>query len=233
MLKCDHCGRVYKATRAKQRSTEKRHWCSNACVNEETRRGGILHEKVKQVWRKNHGVNHPMMNPEILQRQQATCRERFGVDTPLQLDSVREILKRHDIIEKKYATYKRNGSYFKSGPEDAYYDQLCARYGVDDIERQIRVNKWSIDFYIKSIDTHIQFDGVYWHGLDRPINMIAEHRTKQDVAIHKKWMTDRVQDAWFAERNMKLIRVTDKQVISMNGVESLFDVLSKSVSTSQ
>jgi hypothetical protein len=64
----------------------------------------------------------------------------------------------------------------------------------------------------RSIDTYVQLDGVYWHGLDRPIELIAEHRTKRDVQIHKKWATDREQDAWFAERGMKLVRITDAHV---------------------
>lgn len=218
MLRCDQCEQVYKATRAKQRSAETLHWCSNACVNEETKRGGRLHAKIKQIWRDNHGVEHPMLNQEIRQRQQETCHERFGVTTPLQLDSVRALLKRSDVIEKKYATYKRNGSYFKSRPENTCYEQLCAQYGADDVERQVRVHKWSIDFHVKSIDTYVQLDGVYWHGLDRPLDVIAEHRTKQDVAIHKKWETDRCQERWFTQKGLRLIRITDEEIKKLDAL---------------
>jgi hypothetical protein len=107
---------------------------------------------------------------------------------------------------------KLSGTYRKSKSEDQCYDLLCECFGADDVERQVRINdRWAIDFYIKSIDTYVyvQFDGVYWHGLDRPIELIAEHRTKRDVQIHKKWATDREQDAWFSERGMKLIRISD------------------------
>jgi hypothetical protein len=57
----------------------------------------------------------------------------------------------------------------------------------------------------------VQLDGVYWHGLDRPIDVIAERRTKRDAQIHKKWLMDREQDRWFVENGMRLIRITDLQ----------------------
>ena len=77
--------------------------------------------------------------------------------------------------------------------------------------RQYVVHRWPIDFYIKSIDTYVQLDGVYWHGLDRPIEAIAEHRTKRDVQIHKKWLIDRQQVEWFASRGLRLVRITDQE----------------------
>lgn len=110
---------------------------------------------------------------------------------------------------------KFRGSYGKSKIEDAYYVKLCETYGIDNVERQVTPEgtHWPIDFYIKSIDAWIQFDGVYWHGLDRHIELIAEHRSKRDVVIHRKWLTDREQDEWFKKCGLKLIRVTDRQFL--------------------
>lgn len=106
-----------------------------------------------------------------------------------------------------------------------YYEHLCAQHGVDNVERQVRVHKWPIDFYVKSIDTWIQVDGVYWHGLD---GQLEEHRKraaldKRSRIIVYKWETDRRQEQWFAERGMRLIRITDKQVTQMNDVQLLLD----------
>lgn len=110
---------------------------------------------------------------------------------------------------------KLRGSYGKSKIEDEYFASLCELYGSDNVERQVTPpgTHWPIDFYIKSIDTWIQFDGVYWHGLDRPLEIITKYRTKRDAQIHKKWLTDREQDKWFEEHGLKLIRITDKQFI--------------------
>ena len=107
---------------------------------------------------------------------------------------------------------KANGTYRKSSVEDALYVYLCDKHGVEQIVRNALVNnRWPIDFYVKSIDTYVQLDGVYWHGLDRPIEVISEHRTKRDAQIHKKWLTDREQDRWFREQGLNLIRLTDVQ----------------------
>jgi len=42
--------------------------------------------------------------------------------------------------------------------------------------------------------------------------LLAERRTEKDRQIHEKWLTDRRQDAWFAENGKRLVRITDKQV---------------------
>lgn len=90
-----------------------------------------------------------------------------------------------------------------------FSELLRERFG--EVKHQKWVNGWPIDFYIPSIDTYVQFDGVYWHGLDRPIEVIRASNLVRDKAIVKKWETDRVQDAWFTSNGLRLIRVTDVQ----------------------
>lgn len=68
---------------------------------------------------------------------------------------------------------------------------------------------WNIDFYIPEINTYVQFDGVYWHGLDRPIELICELQTSRNKAIYNNWVKDRLQDEWFLKTNKRLIRITD------------------------
>lgn len=87
--------------------------------------------------------------------------------------------------------------------------------------RQVNVSKfWVIDFYIKTIDTYLQFDGVYWHGLDRPIDEIRQSDKGRDKAIYRKWLVDRQQEKWFKDQGKRLVRITDKQFLS-NSEESL------------
>jgi hypothetical protein len=73
------------------------------------------------------------------------------------------------------------------------------------------MNIWPIDFYVKSIDTYIQFDGEYWHGLDRPLEEIQKFKTSRDRRIFEGWNRDREQDKWFREQGLKLNRITNKQ----------------------
>ena len=106
---------------------------------------------------------------------------------------------------------KKNGTYGKSKIEDAFYCTLCKIFTKKDVDRQITLseNNWSIDFYIKSIDTYIQFDGVYWHGLNRPIKEIKESKNPRDEKILKTYYRDIEQNRWCNENNIKLIRITD------------------------
>lgn len=162
------------------------------------------------------GVSNPSSLPEIQQKMQETCMTRYGVRHTLQLPQIiaraRAAANSPSARTKCLETLKRNKSYGKSAPEDRCYQLLCDRFGVDDIERQSVVNHWPIDFYIKSIDTYVQLDGVYWHGLDRPIEVIAEHKTPRDAMIHHKWLTDREQFQWFKNNNLRLVRITDLEL---------------------
>jgi very-short-patch-repair endonuclease len=119
--------------------------------------------------------------------------------------------------EKCHATMKRNSTYRKSSDEDRCYKALCDRFGVDDVERQVRISgkRWAIDFYVKSLDIYVQLDGVYWHALNRPFEEVAKHKTKRDAQIHKKYLIDRAQDAWFKAAGKRLVRITDMEFKQM------------------
>lgn len=188
--------------------------------------------KTNQIKR---GVDYPMSDPIVRAKSIKTCNERYGCDNPAKLQithdkAVNTLMKRYGVKNtmsipgmydridwkkasvKRHETMKREGTYRKSKPENKFYTILCDKFGTDNVERQCFINKWPIDFYVKSIGTYIQLDGVYWHGLDRPIELIAEHKTKRDVQIHKKWLTDREQDKWFITNNLTLVRITEMQL---------------------
>ena len=160
-----------------------------------------------------HGVHHTFQLDDVKHRVQATMMHHYGVFNPTQLERNKQRSHTSEAHRKRHETMKRNGTYGSSKPEENCYELLCAWFGIVEVERQVAVagTHWPIDFYVKPIDTYVQFDGVYWHGLDRPIDVIAEHKTPRDAQIHKKFLTDRAQDAWFAEHGLKLIRVTDQQ----------------------
>lgn len=88
-----------------------------------------------------------------------------------------------------------------SGGETALAEELSVIFGR--VDRFVWVNGWSIDAYVRSIDTYVQYDGIYWHGLDRPI----EENT--NVKIVRKYFRDREQVAWFSEHGLKLVRITE------------------------
>jgi len=201
--------------------------------------------KAKATWQRTLGVDNPLKfkefhdagveaarQPDIRQRAQETYRSNFdvnpfqhalelthGVSNASQLPDAHRWLNTPQACAKRHETMKQRGSYVKSLSEDAYHICLCELHGSENILRQVTVpgTRWAIDFYIKSTNTYVQFDGAYWHGLDRSLEEIVQHRTKRDVVIHRKWLTDREQDEWFKTHGLKLVRITDRQFRCQNG----------------
>lgn len=201
----------------------------------------IFKQRVKKLWLQKYGVDNPLKiasihkcgidaaaKPDVRRRAQKTYRSHYdinpiqhalevsrGVSNASQLPEAKEWLNTPKACLKRHNTMKNNGTYNKSKIEDVYYTRLCELHGIENIVRQITIasTRWAIDFYVKNIDTYIQFDGVYWHGLDRPIEIIAEGKTARDIQIYRKYLTDRIQDEWFKTMNLKLVRITDKQFL--------------------
>ena len=115
--------------------------------------------------------------------------------------------------QRRHETMKRNGTYGKkTKPEAKLETFLQSTFGIDNVIYQKFIHRWPIDFYVKSVDAYIQFDGVYWHGLDRTVEELALLKTKRDINIYSRRHTDSEQNAWFKTNNLKLVRITDKEV---------------------
>lgn len=240
--KCDQCNirftRFYSKRDENLLRSRSFTFCSVKCVNESKKLNGKLRQKIEQTCFERFGVNNPSKLEEIKHKKRLTCLSNFGVEHSFQSDKVREKTKKtlfkkygvefvsqskeiqskidhQEIALKSHQTKKQNGSYGKSKIENKFYEYLCERFDKENVERQVRVNNWSIDFYIKTIDTYIQFDGVYWHGLNRSVKEIKESDSKRDKSIYKTLITDRKQNEWFNKNNMNLSRVTDEEFMKI------------------
>jgi hypothetical protein len=166
--------------------------------------------KARETSLKHWGFENPRQSPIIKEKSRQTCFERYGED---------------NSWKKQHETKKRLKIYSKSKVEDLLYESLIQKFGCDDVERQVLIShenrSWAIDFYIKSINTYVQMDGVYWHGLDRPLEVIKESQGPRDKSIYQVWHNDCYQDKWFHEHNMKLIRITDKDFYKI-GIVGIF-----------
>ena len=173
----------------------------------------IVQEKAKITFLERYGVDHNFKIESLKEDRKNSMLENYGVEYNMQRKDVRDALNSPEAWDKRISTMKCNNTFVKSKPEDKFYSTLCELYGEENVERQIHVYKhWIVDFYVKHIEVYVQFDGVYWHGLDRDITKIAEHKTKRDVGIHKKWKSDRRQDEWFIKNNKNLVRFNEKEV---------------------
>lgn len=163
----------------------------------------------------------PLHDVNIREKVKRTCLERYNVDNIFKLDSCKKNCNSPESHRKRHETKKRNKTYGKSKIEDEFYDFLCAYFSKFDVDRHVTVNNWDIDFYVKSVDVYVQFDGVYWHGLNRSIDVIKEFKSPRDKIIYRTFLRDQEQNEWFKKNKLKLIRVTDKE---FNSKKEKFDV---------
>jgi hypothetical protein len=92
----------------------------------------------------------------------------------------------------------------------------------------VNVCQYDIDFYVKSIDTYVQFDGVYWHGLDREKRIIEQSLKPRDKVIFSTIVRDLKQNKDFVNMGLKLIRITDKEFsVALKNVSSIIQILRK------
>lgn len=159
-----------------------------------------IQEKIRLNCMKNHGVEHSSQRLDVKLKKIATCRQKFGVDHHMQSP---------EIQRRMVKTFFMKGKGFVSKVELRCLNQLREIFG--DVEHQVSINGWLIDFYVKSVDTYVQFDGVYWHG-----RLLTEEQrnnpvTKRDKDIVTKWFRDLEQIEWFSRNEKKLVRITDEQ----------------------
>lgn len=223
MFACDHCQTQFEVEYCLQQRLTKRHqFCSRKCQGASRKPGGCqyyiystfesalkdpeTHRKSKQTMLERYGAEYYMQCPQLKRQQEQTMIERYGVPFSVQSAVIRAKYDWFAIAQKRHETMKREGTYGKSKPEDKLHTVLCEIFGSDSVERQSWVHKWPIDFYVKNIDTYVQYDS-YWHGVGRTIEEVAEYKTRRDVVIHRKMLTDIAQGEHFVQYNMKLVRI--------------------------
>lgn len=149
---------------------------------------------------------------EILNRRCTTNLDRYGVAFQMQRKDVLENFDFSLVSQKGHQTKLRKGSYGNvSIIELELKSELEALF--ESVQHQVSVTKrWTVDFYLSSIDTYVQLDGVYWHGLNRPLEEIKLFKSSKDRSIYGKFLRDQEQNEWFVSNSKRLVRFTDKEV---------------------
>ncbi len=142
---------------------------------------------------------------------------------------------RHGFCSRSCASkfYIQNGTYDKwlsnennqqsviSKSENRFHKKLIKIYGQENIKRQQPLFIKKVDFHILSLDLYIEFDGAYWHGLNRPLEQIINSPLEVDKGIYRNYLQDRELDKLCLENDKLLIRITDKEVINKKKIESI------------
>jgi len=176
-------------------------------------------EKAQQTCLERYGVPNVRQAQCVKDKIRATLLERYGVTCSLMTPNARESRHNPQNNVKRHETLKNSGAYLSksSKEENHFYELLCERFGNDNVIRYALMNeRWPIDFYLKSINTYVQYDGAYGHGLDRPYDVISQLKTKRDVAIISQIERDNLQNSWFKENDLLLIRVKGISIKKLN-----------------
>jgi very-short-patch-repair endonuclease len=161
-----------------------------------------------------HGSEQPSRAEGVKRKKLATYRERYGVDNPLSTGS--KFRSQEGCIRGGQVGYRaliqKRGDAAISRPEAMMASLLRDRYGADNVEQQVEIyhegrKPWLIDFRVTSSEVYVQVDGVFWHGLDAPYDQLHESKRVQ-------YDRDREQDQWFQARGMRLVRVTDMEIMN-------------------
>lgn len=182
-------------------------------------------EKFETTMMERHGAKHPLQAAGPKKKRLDTVIKKFGMD-PLAMPENRDPEILSAAGQKGYrALHKKMGDGILSGPEKSFAKFLRERFGEKQILQQVPIyhggrKPWLIDFYIKSLDIYVEMDGVFWHGLEKPYDVL--HPKQQ-----KKFDSDRNQDKWFQNKNMKLVRITDEEFLASLKNNDFFDIVSK------
>lgn len=134
---------------------------------------------------------------------------KIGGRKNVESGKLREISEKYantpEAHKKRFETLKRKGKLFSSKPEEELKKILENKYGIENVIHHVQVNGFRIDLHVTSIDIYFQLDGEYWHGLN-----VEYENLKGTPKI--KFDRDRLCDKYFLENNLKLIRITDKEL---------------------
>jgi hypothetical protein len=117
-----------------------------------------------------------------------------------------------NINRKRNETFKKHQSNTKSSKADLFFDIFNSVLNLEREHQVVEHRSWFVDFYNREYDMYIQFDGTFWHGLERTqddlLNEFNKTKRLKGVLDHK--ITDQKQNNYFEKNNLKLYRISDK-----------------------
>ena len=169
-----------------------------------------------------HGVEYPTQLPEVQDKRKETCMRLYGVDSIMK---VPEIKARHDFAamgRASMAARRASNNPWYSRGEEKLFRELIDVFGVENVGHHVIVNDWEIDIavMIDGVQTYVQHDGVFWHGLTLSYDEIVDRGYTEIAGTVRK---DVRQDEWFST-NSRLLRVTDV-FYRDNGIDPILDAI--------
>ncbi len=141
-------------------------------------------EKSKQTCLEKYGVEYSFQSENNKLKSKQTWIKKYGVEHPLKSIEVQKNFNHKFQVENTIITKRKNHTFNTSKQEEDLYKKLIDKYGKDDVVRQYKsdVYPFACDFYIKSKDLYIEFQGMWTHG-KHPYNKDSE----EDNLVLEQW----------------------------------------------
>ena len=167
-----------------------------------------VQEKTAKTNEERYG-GHFSKNPDVKQKKRDTCLRKYGVDSFSKTSEFKDGIDWQDLTRRGFETRKKAGIAKISKIERAFGDFLKKYFDL--VETQVEINNWWMDFFIPSINTYVQFDGDYWHGLNVSLNELLESDKPQNRVIAGTKIRDAQREQWFAQQGLRLVRVRESE----------------------
>lgn len=214
--RCEYCGKPLSSKQFEHFSDGYRRHCSKKCAG----CNPLSKQRVKEYNLKKYGYEHTAQVPSIKKKMVETNIKRYGtenvfasdygkkkikefwnknygIDNPLQLQKIKDLQSSHREASKKkeYETKRKNHTFNTSKPEEKCFKMLCEKFGGEDVLRQYSDKErypYQCDFYIKSRDIFIEYNGHWTHG-KHPYDNSSE----DDNRILNNWMEKSEHNAFY------------------------------------
>ena len=178
-----------------------------------------VRDKIVQTNQERYGSNSHMGTTHFLELAKETWLKKYGEDNPMKSDVIKSKYDFDAVWKKAHETKKTRSSYKTSKKENLLRSRLETLFEC--VEYQVSVDHeggtWLLDFKIGNV--YVEYDGTYWHGLDRPLSVLIESKQPRDQAILRRYYGDRHQDEWFLKNGLRLIRIREGEERSLTDDE--------------
>ena len=144
-----------------------------------------------------------------------TMLNKYGVSSYLLTDVVKNIRNNVIVQSKIQNTKLKNKTFNASKLEEVCYKMLVEKFGKDDIIRQYtsELYPFNCDFYIKSLDLYIEYNGSWTHG-KHPF----DPTNKDDIEIVEKWKAKNKKYYFIAINTWTKRDVNKRNVAKQNNI---------------
>ena len=161
---------------------------------------------------------------EIKQKKKNTCLKKYGKEYYSQTESFKSKVNWKESSRKSFETLKKNKINKISKIENQFL--LFLKDHFEKIETQKPVNNWLIDFYLPDIETYVQFNGDYWHGINKSYEELINSKNKRDQNIAKTKLRDECKLLYFKDNDLNLVVIKESCFKNKNYEEIISSIKS-------